>query len=319
MKMATQKKINESDGNGGDFDGEEAAVINVTFSNFVADVVEASRKHLVIIYFWAPWCGTCKQLGPLLEKLVLRYDGGVKLAKINIDSDPQIAQQMGVQSIPTVFAFLRGQPVDGFVGIIAETQLKPWMDRLVKAANAEFDTNKDSDLVSALKQAKAFLDAGVFVKARSIYNDVLDLAPEDVEARAGLIKCTLGEGKLDEVRELFNQIPESLAEQKEFEALRAEFDLLEQAQNSTGNPEDIKARLQENENDHQTRFDLAMAHYAAGNRSAAVDALIDIVRRDRKWNEEAARKQLVKFFEVFGPMDELTISTRKRLSSILFS
>ncbi len=294
---------------------EADPVKDVDLSTFMADVMDASKDRLVIVDFWAPWCGPCKQMGPSLEKLVRSYKGAVLLAKIDIDKNQQIAQQMQVQSIPAVFAFFRGQPVDGFMGAQPESQLKSWLDRLVKAVGG---TAVPDDLGNALKQADAFFSEKNFPAARSIYEEVLQVEPANPAANAGVLRCLLANGQIENVRQVMAQIPAEITQDKAFDPIRAALELAEQTANSTGTTE-LQAKVDQNPGDHQARFDLAMAAYAANDREEAVTQLLEIVRRERSWNDEAARKQLVKLFEAFGPTDPITIDARKRLSSILFS
>lgn len=298
--------------------GAGAWIKDVSLATFMAEVIDASNERPVIVDFWAPWCGPCKQLGPLLEKLVRGAKGAVRLAKIDIDKNPQIAQQMQVQSIPAVFAFFRGQPVDGFMGALPESQLKAWIDSIIKATGAKAG-GAEGGLETALKQAADFLASGDSATAQAIYADILDMEPANVPAYAGSLRCLLAQGHVAQARALLAQAPAAIAKDKAFDPIRAALELDEQAQKAAGSLAAFQERLRENPDDHQARFDLALAHYAAGAREAAVDELLDIVRRQRGWNEDAARKQLVKLFEAFGPTDPLTIAARKRLSALLFS
>jgi len=294
-------------------------VKDVNLANFMADVIEASRDRLVVVDFWAPWCGPCKQLGPVLEKVVRSYKGAVLMAKVDIDQNPEIAQQMRVQSIPAVFAFFRGQPVDAFMGAQPEAQIKSWLERLLKAtAGAGAAMPDNAGLDTALKQAEDFLAKGDTAAAQSIYTDILDMDPSNAPAYAGLLRCLVALGDVERAKQMLEKAPAEIAKDKALDSVRTAIELAGQAAQS-GSAAELEAKLNQNPADHQARFDLALAHYAAGQKEQAVDQLLEIVRRNRSWNEDGARKQLVKLFEAFGPADPLTISARKRLSSILFS
>lgn len=286
--------------------------------NFMADVIEASRSVPVIVDFWAPWCGPCKQLGPILEKTVLAAKGKVRLVKIDTDKDPMIASQLRVQSIPAVYAFFQGRPVDGFMGALPESQVKAFVEKLVKLAGAAGGGEGDI-LAEVLAQAKEALEAGDIQTASEIYSEILQADPENINAAAyaGLVRCLIAADDLDRAKQMLDQVPESIAKDKEIAAVRSALDVAEQAANAGPIPE-LTEKVTANPDDHQARFDLALALFAAGKREAAVDELLELVRRDRTWNEDAARKQLVKFFEAFGPTDPLTVQSRRRLSSILF-
>ncbi|MDD5585940.1 MAG: thioredoxin [Alphaproteobacteria bacterium] len=285
----------------------------------MADVIDASRQKLVIVDFWAPWCGPCKQLGPILEKVVRANAESVSLAKIDIDRNPEIAQQMRVQSIPAVFAFFQGQPVDGFMGALPEPQIKAWVEKLLKAIGSALPQNAAAEIESALKQAAEFLANGDAATAQAVYADILADHQDNAAAYAGVLRCFLAQGEVERARKMLNDAPPEMAKDKAFDSVRTALELADQAQKASGSTAELQATVQKNPDDHQARFDLALAHYAAGQKEEAVDALLEIVRRDRKWNDEAARKQLVKLLETFGPTDPLTIAARKRLSSILFS
>ena len=290
---------------------------DVGLDTFMVDVIEVSKKHLVVVDFWAPWCGPCKQLGPMIEKVVRSYNGAVLLAKIDIDQNPEIAQQMGVQSIPAVFAFYQGRPVDGFMGALPETQIKSWIERVMKTANIPLPAIAEN-YDAALKYAADFLAAGDVAAAHEIYTDIITEDPLQPIAYAGLVRCLTTMGKLENARTMLQNVPEKMSKDKAIDSARAALELAEQA-GQGGSVSDLEAKISQNSADYQARFDLALAYYAAGQKQEAVDALLEIVRLNRGWNDDAARKQLVKFFEAFGIMDPVTVAARKRLSSLLFA
>ncbi|MEE8516070.1 MAG: thioredoxin [Alphaproteobacteria bacterium] len=281
-------------------------------ATFAADVIEASKEVPVIVDFWAPWCGPCKQLGPALEKLVNEAAGAVRLVKINIDEHPAIAQQLRIQSIPAVFAFKDGRPVDGFAGALPDSELKQFIDKLTDGTVAP------SPVAGLLEAAKAALTAKDSTQATALFSEALTLEPGNVEAIVGLARCYLDEGEIDMAREIIDGLSDELAAHAEVASLRSALELVDM-RNNAGDAEELARKVAANPKDLQARFDLAMARYAADDREAAIDELLEIVRRDRSWNESAARKQLLKFFEVFGSDDPLTQTGRRRLSSMLFS
>lgn len=297
--------------------GTDDVVMDSSDRAFMADVIEASMKTPVIVDFWAPWCGPCKQLGPILEKTVRAAKGKVRMVKIDTDKNPMIASQLRVQSIPAVYAFFQGRPVDGFVGGQSESQVKAFVDRLIQAAGAA-GAGADDGLEAALEQAKELLEGDQPAAAADIYAQILEADQECAPAYAGLVKALIAAEQFDDAKGMLGNVPAAIAKDKEIAAAKAALDVALQAQNAGPIPE-LMEKLAQDKNDHQTRFDLAMALFAAGKREAAVDELLEIVRRDRTWNDDGARKQLVKFFEAFGHMDPLTVATRKRLSTILFS
>jgi len=284
-------------------------------ANFGRDVIEASMAAPVVVDFWAPWCGPCKQLGPMLEKAVLAARGAVRMVKVDIDQNQALAGQMQIQSIPAVYAFFQGQPVDGFVGAQSESQIKTFIDRLVKQAGANVGP---SPVDQALEKATAAVEAEQYGAASALYGQILQHEPENEEALAGLVRCHLSSGDSAGAREMLDSVPEALRAKPALVSAAAALDLAEAAEKA-GPLTDLKARVEANPTDHQARFDLAMALNGAGEREAAGGELLEIIRRDRAWNEEAARKQLVKFFEAWGPADPLTADTRRLLSSLLFS
>ncbi len=283
--------------------------------NFARDVIEASMAVPVIVDFWAPWCGPCKQLGPALEKEVKAARGAVRLVKINLDENQELAAQMRVQSIPTVYAFDQGRPVDGFQGALPESQVKSFVDRLAGPAH---DRQGTSPIEQALEQAEAALEAGQPGAASALFGQVLQHEAENTKARAGMIRCTLASGDSVGAQEQFDGLSEELRQQPEFASVAAALELAS-AGAAAGDIPELNEKVARDDNDHQARFDLAMALYASNKSEAAVDELLEIVRRDRSWNDDGARKQLVKFFEAWGPMDPLTLQARRRLSSLLFS
>ena len=292
--------------------GGAAQPKDATTQSFAADVIEASQQTPVIVDFWAPWCGPCKQLAPILEKTVRDAGGKVALVKINIDENPEIAQQLRIQSIPAVFAFDKGQPVDGFMGAQPESQIKRFVERLVGPMGP-------SPLEQALEQAKDALDAGDFASASNIYGQILRQVPGEAAAIAGLVRCLVGAGDLQEARELVDSLDDDALKNADVESAVSALALAEQAGEADGDTAELQARLAQDPGDHQARFDLAMSYHGAGRNEQAIDELIEIIRQDREWNDEAARQQLLKLFEAIGHADPLTVAGRRKLSSILFS
>ena len=283
--------------------------------SFQADVIDASQETPVIVDFWAPWCGPCKQISPALEKAVLAAGGRVKLVKVNIDENPQVAQAFRVQSIPAVHAVVDGRPVDGFVGALPESQVKAFIERLIQTAGT--DQGPDP-LQEALEQAQAALESGQLGAASSLFAQVLQHDPDNIAATAGLIRCQLDSGDTAGAKAMFDGLPDEVKSDPAFDSVAASLELADMSA-ETGDVLALKSQLAVNPNDHQARFDLAMAHYAAGDSDGAADELLEIIGRDRGWNDEAARMQLLKFFEAWGPTDPRTLEARRRLSSLLFS
>ncbi len=285
-------------------------VIEVTAQNFVKEVIEQSKLQPVLVDFWAPWCGPCKTLGPLIEKIVHSAKGKIKLAKMNIDEHPQVASQLGIQSIPAVFAFANGQPVDGFVGALPEGQVKAFVDRLIGGGG--------SDTGELLKLAKETLKSGDAAKAAEIFATILSEEPENIQALTGLVRCHVAAGNLGPARQTLALIPRAKENDPAVSAARAALELADQAKN-VGDTAPLEAKVTANPLNHQARFDLAVALNAKGKRREALEHLIAIVKRDRKWNDDGARKQLVQFFEAWGANDENTVEGRRQLSLILFA
>ncbi len=297
--------------NGGTATAVDGLIKDTTTQSFVKDVIEESKRQPVLIDFWAPWCGPCKQLTPVLEKAVKAAKGKVKLVKMNIDEHPAIPGQMGIQSIPAVIAFVNGQPADGFMGALPESQVMQFLERLTKGAVGA----EEKDLLNAADEALA---QGDFAGAAEVYSHLLAEDPSNVAALAGLSRAHLGAGQVEQAKQTFALIPENKRGEASAAAARAAIELAEQSQ-SVGPVGELEQKVAANPTDHQARFDLAVALNAKGQREAAVDHLMEIVRRDRKWNDDGARKQLVQFFEAWGPADEATVGGRKRLSSVLFA
>ena len=283
-----------------------------TTQAFVKDVIEESKRQPVLIDFWAEWCGPCRQLTPILEKAVRAAKGKVKLVKMNIDEHPQIPGQMGIQSIPAVIAFVDGRPADGFMGAVPESQVTAFIDKLTAGMPGEPNT------AEILKEAEAVLAEGDPATAAQIYAEVLASDATNIAALAGLAKCYVATGAVEQATQTLAMVPESKRNDPAVKAVQASLDLAEQAK-SVGPVTELEQKLAANPLDHQARFDLATALNASGKRAEATEALLQIVKRDRKWNEDGARKQLVQFFEAWGANDEATVEGRKRLSTILFS
>jgi len=287
-------------------------------TKFAKDVLEASRTVPVIVDFWAPWCGPCKTLQPIIEKVVTEAKGAVKLVKINIDQNQMLAQQLRIQSIPAVYAFFGGRPVDGFMGAVPESQIREFVNRLVQASGAAPGADGADDLNAALEHAKQAVAEADFQLAAQIYNEVLEVAPDNLPALAGLARCYVQEGQVDQAKAILARVPAKDKTNAEIVALQAQLDLAEQAK-AAGPIGDLKAKAAADPKDFQSRLDLAMAYWAGNQKQEAVDELLDMIKADRNWNEAAARQQLLKFFEALGFADPLAVAGRKRLSTILFS
>jgi putative thioredoxin len=281
-----------------------------TDQSFMADVIEASRTQPVLVDFWAPWCGPCRQLTPLLEKSVRAAKGKVRLVKVNIDENPAIAGQLGVRSIPAVFAFDKGRPVDGFMGAIPESQIKLFIDKLAGSIGAE-------DVNDILAQAAESLKLGDMGGAAQGYAAAMQMDPQNPKAIAGLARCYLAGGDAAHAKEVLAMAPPEKAGDSEIAGVRAALDLAAQA--GGADPAALAAKVQANPADHQARIDLARALAARGRLDDAVDQLIESIRKDRTWNDEAARKQLLTIIDAAGPSSETAKSARRKLSSILFS
>jgi putative thioredoxin len=289
----------------------DGLIKDATTASFTADVIQESRKQPVLVDFWAPWCGPCKQLTPVLEKAVLAARGAVKLVKMNIDEHPSIPGQLGIQSIPAVIAFKNGQPVDGFMGAVPESQI----DAFIKKLGGD---NAKAELEDALAAAAEARTTGDNQTAMQIYQVVLQQDPESVDALAGLGEILFDSGDMEGVKQLLDNVPAAKADAAPIVALRSRITLAEEAE-SLGDAAPLEQRLAENPKDHQARFDLAMIQNARGEREAAADNLLAIIKADRTWNDDGARAQLLKLFEAWGPTDEATLAARRKLSSLLFS
>lgn len=287
---------------------------DVTEADFMAEVVEASQTTPVIVDFWAPWCGPCKTLGPALEAAVTAARGAVKMAKVNVDENQMIAGQLQVQSIPTVYAFFKGQPIDGFQGAIPPSEIQAFVDRVVKTSGGDASGGLD-DAVAA---AEDMLAEGAAADAAQTFAAILGEDPAHAGAFGGLVRAQLAVGDLAQAEALLANAPESIAESAEVQAARAQLDLAKQAENA-GPLDDLRRALAADENNHQARFDLAVALNAAGQDEEAVDQLLELFRRDREWNNGAAKEQLFTLFDAMKPNDPIVLNGRRKLSSMIFA
>lgn len=300
--------------------GADDLVKDVDTAEFMTEVIEASQSVPVIVDFWATWCGPCKQLGPTIEKLVREAGGKVRLVKVDIDKNQQLAQQLRIQSIPMVYAFLGGRPVDGFQGALPESEIKAFIDRVVEAAGSMGigEGGEDSPKDKMLADAKEALGKDDHGAAMQLFTKVLEEDEKNVAALAGLARCYVAAGEHEAARNLIDSIPEENRDDPEAAAAISALDLVSESADA-GAVEELTAKVEADPGDLQSRYDLAMALFASGDRQGAVDNLLEIVRRNSGWDDGAARKQLLKMFEAWGPEDPLTAEGRERLSTLLFS
>ncbi len=295
-------------GTGGD-------IVDVTDATFMAEVVEASKTRPVVIDFWAPWCGPCRQLGPSLEKHVASKGGKVRLAKVNIDENPKVAQQFRVQSIPAVFVIDRGQAFQGFMGALPDSQVKAFIDELAAGVPGGAEEAGFEELLAFAAEALA---AGDTAQAAQAYAEALQAEPENVKAIAGLARCYLVMGEADRAQEVADLAPPTSTD-PDLASVRAQLKLIAGAAGAAAEDQPLRDRLAANPDDHEARFDLAKALSARGDLDGAAEALFELMQRDRAWNDDAARKELLVVFEAAGPASELARNGRRRLSSLLFA
>jgi putative thioredoxin len=289
-------------------------VKETTTANFAKDVLEESRNQPVLVDFWAPWCGPCKQLTPVLEKVVNEGNGRVKLVKMNIDDHPSIAGQLGIQSIPAVIAFVNGRPADGFMGAVPESQVRQFVDRLAGPAGAD----QAAEIEAVLGEAGELLAAGDINGAAQLYGAVLQAEPENAKALAGMAECMIAAGQHGQARQALTSLPEEVAKDAGIQAVLKKLDQIEEAR-KLGDPVALERALALNPDDHEARLKLAKILNVEGRRDEAADHLLFIMRRDRAFDDDGARRQLLQFFEVWGFKDPATVAARRKLSSILFS
>ena len=292
---------------------EEIHVKDVNEETFMDDVIEASKISPIVVDFWAPWCGPCKTLGPTLEAEVKATNGKIKMVKIDIDQNQNLASQMRIQSIPAVFAFVDGQPIDGFMGAKAPSELKSFIDKLLEKV-----TDDDGDLSEALAVANEMLNAEEFNDAAETFEAILGEDPESALAFVGLFNARMGAKKINDAKTMLEEIPDALKNKAEILALQAQIDLSNQAE-GVGEINDLRSILTNDKNNHQARFDLALALFTSGETSEAIQELLTIFRIDQEWNDDAARQQLFKFFDILGSENPITLSGRRQLASMLFA
>jgi len=301
----TEAKINTPTGSDGG-----GLIIESDTERFAEDVINASALVPVIVDFWAPWCEPCKQLTPVLEKLITEYSGQVKLVKINIDDNQALAQQLRVQSIPMVYAFKDGRPADAFNGALPESQLRQFIEKLTGGTGSPID--------QAMEQANSHMAAGDPTKASAIYNQILTQDSLNADAHAGQLKCLMAAGEMDQARNYLGGLTEELLTTEPISAVQTALELDEQTAD-TGEADELKAAVDASPDDHQARYDYALALYGGGQTEAAIEELVEIFKRNRTWNDDAAKTQLLKIFEALGHADPITVEGRRKMSAVLFS
>ncbi|MBY3324554.1 thioredoxin [Rhizobium laguerreae] len=285
-----------------------------TTANFSKDVIEASRSQPVLVDFWAPWCGPCKQLTPVLEKVINEAKGRVRLVKMNIDDHPSIAGQLGIQSIPAVIAFVNGRPADGFMGAVPESQIQQFIDRIAGPAGAD----EAAEIEAVLAEAAELLAAGNINEAAQLYGAVMQADPENAKALAGMAECMIAANQHQRAREILTELPEELAKDAGIQAVLMKLEQIEEAR-KLGDPVALERQLAANPDDHEARIKLAKIRNVEGRRDEAADHLLLIMRKDRAFDDDGARRQLLQFFEVWGFKDPATVAARRKLSAMLFS
>ncbi|MGO7183041.1 thioredoxin [Rhizobium brockwellii] len=289
-------------------------ITDTTTANFAKDVIEESRKQPVLVDFWAPWCGPCKQLTPVLEKVVNEAKGRVRLVKMNIDDHPSIAGQLGIQSIPAVIAFVNGRPADGFMGAVPESQIQQFIDRIAGPAGAD----EAAEIEAVVAEAAELLAAGNINEAAQLYGAVMQADPENAKALAGMAECMIAANQHQRAREILTELPEDLAKDAGIQAVLMKLEQIEEAR-KLGDPVALERELAANPDDHEARIKLAKIRNVEGRRDEAADHLLLIMRKDRAFDDDGARRQLLQFFEVWGFKDPATVAARRKLSAMLFS
>jgi len=293
--------------------GADTAPIDVDMKNFMAEVIDGSATVPIVVQFWAPWCGPCKQLGPILEKTVAAAKGKVKMVRINIDENQQIAQQMRVQSVPTVYGFFNGQPVDGFAGAQPESTVKQFIDKLAATGGS------GPDIAAMIETASKLFETQDYDAAMAQYQEIMAADPESPDGLAGMIRCMVGMKDIDGAREIVDQLDEDFRNKPSMVIATETLELAEKAAGAVGGLAKAKAAVDANPNNLAARQDLAMALFAVGEQAASMNQLLESIRIDRSWNDEAARTQLLEFFKTLGPANPDVMTARRQLSTILFA
>ena len=287
--------------------------IDVNMDNFMAEVIDGSAKTPIVVQFWAPWCGPCKQLGPLLEKVVAAAKGKVKMVRINIDENQQIAQQMRVQSVPTVYGFFNGQPVDGFAGAQPESTLKQFIDKLVAAGGS------GPDIAAMVEAANSLLETQDYDNAMAQYHEIMAADPESPDGLAGMIRCMVGMKDIDGAREIVDQLDDEFRDKPAMVIAIDSLELAEKAAGAAGGLAQARAAVDADPNDLAARQELALALFATGEQAESMEQLLESIRIDRAWNDAAARMQLLEFFKTLGPANRDVMAARRKLSTLLFA